>query len=310
MKDSLITVSGGGGFIGRYVVQALLQRGARVRVAERHAKRAWHLKAQAELGRFSAVPADVTHPASLARACHGADAVVNLVGAFTNMEAIQAKGAGLVARAAAEAGARALVHISAIGAATDSASRYGRTKGEGEAAVRAAFPQATILRPSIIFGREDQFINRFAQLIRLLPVVPVIGAETKFQPVYVGDVAEAVATAIDDPAEHGGKIYELGGPQVLSMLELNRWIGDAIGRDRPFLPIPDRVAGLMASLTGWLPGAPITRDQWLMLQRDNVASDNMPGLDALGVTATPLEAIAPGWLVSYRRHGRFGLAEA
>jgi len=308
MNDRLITVFGGGGFIGRYVVQALLQGGARVRVAERKPKQAWHLKAQAELGRFSTVAADVTHPGSLARAVQGADAVVNLVGSFDRMDAVQRRGAGAVAEAALEGGAKALIHVSAIGADLDSASHYGRSKGEGEAVVREAFPAATILRPSIVFGREDQFINRFAGLIRLLPVVPVIGANTHFQPVFVGDVAEAVATVVGNSDVHAGKIYELGGARTFSMLELNRWIAEAIGRDKLFLPVPDQVSALLARTTGWLPGAPITRDQWLMLQRDNVVGPDAAGLAALGITPTPLEAVASGWLVQYRRHGRFGLS--
>lgn len=305
MQDSLITVFGGGGFLGRYVVRALLQRGARVRVAERNPKQSWYLKAQANLGQITSVAADVTRADTLARAVSGADAVVNLVGSFANMSAVQAKGAGAVAEAAARAGAKALVHISAIGADRESASLYGRSKGEGEAAVRTAFPGAVILRPSIVFGREDQFINRFAGLIRMLPMVPVIGANAKFQPVFVGDVAHAVAAALD--AGHAGQSYELGGPQVMTMIELNRWIAEATGRDKAFVPVPDLVASTMASLTGWLPGAPITTDQWLMLQNDNVVSDNARGLAALGIAPTPLEAVAPGWLVQYRKHGRFGL---
>ncbi len=304
MKDSLITVFGGGGFLGRYVVRALLQRGARVRVAERNPKQSWYLKAQANLGQITSVSADVTRAETLARAVTGADAVVNLVGSFANMSAVQAKGAGAVAEAAATAGADALVHISAIGADRESASLYGRSKGEGEAAVRAAFPSATTLRPSIVFGREDQFINRFAALIRLLPVVPVIGADAKFQPVFVGDVAHAVAVALD--GSHARQTYELGGPQVMTMLELNRWIADATGRDKAFVSVPDPVAAAMAALTGWLPGAPITQDQWLMLQNDNVVADDAKGLPALGIAPTPLDAVAPGWLVQYRKHGRFG----
>lgn len=305
MKDSLITVFGGGGFLGRYVVRALLQRGARIRVAERNPKQSWYLKAQANLGQITAVAADVTRPDTLARAVAGADGIVNLVGSFANMEAVQADGAAAVAKAAAKAGARKLVHISAIGAERESPSRYGRSKGDGEAAVRAAFPDATILRPSIVFGREDQFVNRFANLIRLFPIVPVIGADSKFQPVFAGDIAQAVAAALDDAA-HAGQTYELGGPQVMTMLDLNRWIAEATGRDRVFVSVPDPIASAMATLTGWLPAAPITRDQWLMLQNDNIVADCAKGLSALGIAATPLDAVAPGWLVQYRRHGRFG----
>jgi uncharacterized protein YbjT (DUF2867 family) len=221
------------------------------------------------------------------------------------MDMVQRQGAANVATAAATAGVEQLIHISAIGADSGSPSRYGQSKGAGEAAVRAAFPQATILRPSIVFGREDAFINRFAGLIRLLPVVPVIAGQTRFQPVYVGDVAQAVMTALGDPAA-AGRIFELGGPQIMSMLELNKWIAGACGRDAYYFPVNDIVAAAMAKLTGWLPGAPMTWDQWQMLKRDNVVSDNAAGLAALGVTPTPLAAVAPGWLVQYRKHGRFG----
>lgn len=308
MKDSLVTVFGGGGFLGRYVVRALLRAGARVRVAERNPRDAWYLKAQANLGQLTWLAADVTRPETLDRALDGADRAINLVGAFSDMEAVQHRGAGNVAKAAAAANLRAFVHVSAIGADAESASVYGRSKGLGERAVQAAFPTATILRPSIVFGREDAFINRFAGLIRLLPVVPVIGAATRFQPVFAGDVAHAAAATLADPASHGGHIYELGGPQTLSMLELNRWIAARIGRQKPFLPVPDAAAALLATATGWLPGAPITRDQWLMLQRDNVVAPGARGLAELGIDATPLDAVAEGWLVQYRKHGRFGAA--
>jgi uncharacterized protein YbjT (DUF2867 family) len=306
MKDSLVTVFGGGGFLGRYVTQALLKQGARVRIAERNPKDAWYLKAQANLGQIASVRADVTKPETLARAVSGADAVVNLVGSFDNMDAVQAKGAANVAQAAVSGGAGALIHISAIGANASSPSLYGRSKGEGEAAIFSAFPHATILRPSIVFGREDQFINRFAALIRMLPLVPVIGADVKFQPVFVGDVAHAVAAVLVDPATYAGRTYELGGPQVFSMLELNQWITSRTGREKRFIPVPNAIAAAMASLTGWLPGAPITRDQWLMLQSDNVVGPHAKGLSDLGVEATPLDTVARGWLVEYRKHGRFG----
>lgn len=308
MRDALVTVFGGGGFVGRYVVEALLRGGARVRVAERNPKDARYLKAQANLGQITFVAADITRPETLSAAVAGADAVVNLVGSFADMQRIHVDGARNVAEAAARAGAKALVHMSAIGADPESPSAYGRTKGEGEAAVRKAFPKATILRPSIVFGREDAFINRFAALIRMLPICPIIGGQTKFQPVFAGDVGHAVSVAALDPADHGGAVYELGGPEVLSMLQINAWIAERTGRAPFFIEVPDAVAGAMATLTGWLPGAPITRDQWLMLQSDNVVAPKAKGLKTLGVTPTPLDAVAHGWLVQYRRHGRFGAA--
>lgn len=308
MTDALVTVFGGGGFVGRYVVEALLRRGARVRIAERSPKNAYYLKAQANLGQITYVPADITQPETLTAAIAGADAVINLVGSFVDMQRLHVEGAQNIAEAAARAGVKSLVHMSAIGADVQSKSAYGRTKGEGEAAVRKAFPKAVIVRPSIVFGREDAFINRFAALIRALPIIPVIGGKTRFQPVFAGDVGHAVAALVADPAAHGGKTYELGGPQILSMRQMNEWIATQTGRSPIFIDVPDVAAAALATLTGWLPGAPITRDQWIMLQSDNIVSAKARGLAALGVKATPLDAVARGWLLIYRRHGRFGAA--
>jgi NADH dehydrogenase len=307
MKDGLVTVFGGGGFIGRYVVEALLKAGARVRVAERSPKRAWFLKAQANLGQISYIAADITRPETLAPAVAGVDAVINLVGSFADMQHIHVDGARNVAAAAAQAGVAAFVHMSAIGADVESKSTYGRTKGEGEAVVRAAFPKAIILRPSVVFGREDAFINRFANLIRMLPICPVIGGDAKLQPVFAGDVGHAVAAAIADLSANAGKTFELGGPQVLTMRDLNTWISERTGSKTFFLDVPDAISAALATLTGWLPGAPITRDQWIMLQSDNVVAPKARGLGTLGIAATPLDAVAHGWLVQYRRHGRFGV---
>ena len=308
MTDALVTVFGGGGFVGRYVVEALLRRGARVRIAERSPKNAYYLKAQANLGQITYVPADITQPETLTAAIAGADAVINLVGSFVDMQRLHVEGARNIAEASARAGVKSLVHMSAIGADAQSKSAYGRTKGEGEAAVRQAFPKAVIVRPSIVFGREDAFINRFAALIRALPIIPVIGGKTRFQPVFAGDVGHAVAALVADPAAHGGKTYELGGPQILSMRQINEWIATQTGRSPIFIDVPDIAAAALATLTGWLPGAPITRDQWIMLQSDNIVSAKARGLAVLGVKATPLDAVARGWLLIYRRHGRFGAA--
>jgi uncharacterized protein YbjT (DUF2867 family) len=302
LSGKLVTVFGGSGFVGRYVVQALCGAGARVRVAVRDTRGADHVKPLGNLGQVSLCACDVTKPGTVANALAGADMAVNLVGAFEDMDAVQRVGAANVAQAAAKAGLSALVHMSAIGADEASDAIYGRSKGAGEAAVRKAFPAATILRPSIVFGREDQFINRFAGLIRMVPVVPVIGAETKFQPVFVGDVAKAVAGAL---SRDGGEVLELGGPQVLSMLQLNEWIAAAIGQPKIFVPVPDFAAKAMAIGTGWLPGAPITHDQFKMLGRDNVVT-GVDGLSALGLSATPLDAVVHDWLNIYRKHGRFG----
>lgn len=303
LDGRLITVMGGGGFLGRYVVQRLLARGARVRIAQRDPRAATFLKPLGGLGQTQFVAADVRDAASVARAAQGSDAVINLVGAFDDMQAVQAVGAGHVAAAAKAAGAGALVHVSAIGADPESASTYGRSKGKGEDAVRAAFAGAAILRPSTVFGREDRFINRFAAMMRISPVVPVIAPETRFQPVYVGDVADAIVAALGSGA--AGDLFELGGPQVLTMRALLRWIADATGRDPLFVDVPDVVASALATGLGWAPGAPITRDQWLMLQHDNVVAAGAAGLAELGVTPTSLASVADGWLVQYRRHGRF-----
>lgn len=297
-NGKLVTVFGGSGFVGRYVVQALCAAGARVRVAVRHTRIAEHVKPLGNLGQVSLAACDITRPQTVANALIGADMAVNLVGSFDDMDAIQIVGATNVAKAAAEAGLAALVHISAIGADADSPAEYGRSKAGGEAAVRAAFPAATILRPSIVFGREDQFINRFAGLIQMLPVVPVIGAETKFQPLFVGDVARAVVAALKQP---GGQTLELGGPKIYSMLQLNEWIGKVTGHDKLFIPVPAFAARILARI----PGGPISADQLKMLASDNVVS-GANGLEALGIVATPLDAVAHDWLNIYRKHGRFG----
>lgn len=306
LTGQLVTVIGGGGFVGKYVAQKLLSAGARVRIAERNPRKAFAIRPLGGLGQTQFVAADITDAASITRAVRGSDAVVNLVGVFAgDLHAIHVAGARDAAAVAKAQGA-AFVHISAIGADAGAESRYARTKGEGEAAVRTAHPGATILRPSIVFGPEDDFINRFAGLIRMLPVVPVIGAATRFQPVYVGDVADAVLASLAAPAQHCGQTYDLGGPEILTMRALNEKIATATGRKREFIDVPGFASRLLAKATGWAPGAPITFDQWLMLQHDTVVASDAQALAALGVTPTPLDVVARGWLVKYRRHGRFG----
>lgn len=305
------TIFGGSGFIGRYVVQALAKTGARLRVATRDPHLALHVRPLAALGQLDFARVDLGNAASVARAIEGADGVINLVGILKDGEggfdAVHVRGAETIAKAAAAAGAASLVHLSALGADPESASGYGRSKGLGEAAVRTAFARATILRPSVVFGPEDAFLNRFAGLLRL-PVVPVVAPRTKFQPVYVVDVAHAVAAAACDPGAHAGKTLSLGGPDVLTMRALFEWLAETTGRDAALVDVPDAIAGALASLTGWLPGAPLTSDQWRMLQADNVVPEGAPGLAALGVDATPMAAVAPGWLVRFRPHGRFSPA--
>lgn len=304
--SELVTLFGGGGFLGRYVAQELLRSGARVRIAGRNPRDAYYLKPLAALGQTQSVAADITRPASLARAVDGATAVINLVGILKGrFDAVHVEGARNVATAAAAAGASLFVQISAIGADPDARSGYARSKGQGEQAVRAAIPGATIIRPSILFGPEDGFVNKFAALMSFSPMVPVIRPDVLFQPTWVVDVARAVAKAALSPAAVGAT-FELGGPQILSMLELHRWIGEAIGRTPRLLSLPDSIAGGIARL-GWLPGAPITWDQWLMLQHDNVVSAGAQGFVDLGIDPAPLAAVAPAWLVRYRRHGRFSL---
>lgn len=304
--DHVVTMFGGGGFLGRYVAQALLKTGVRVRIAQLEPRRAYFLKPLGFLGQTQFVRADIRDADRVAAAVTGATAVVNLVGTFKgDLAAMHVDGARNVAEAARAAGADALVHVSAIGADPDSRSRYGRTKGEGENAVRAAFPSASIVRPSVVFGREDNFVNRFAGLARLLPMLPILKGGAKFQPVYAADVGRAIAAAALDPGTHGGKTYELAGPQVLTMRELNEWICEQTGRERQLIEIPDQIGGMMARGFGWLPGTPITPDQWLMLQQDNVAAPRAKGLGDFGITPTPLDAVAEGWLNSYRRNGRF-----
>lgn len=302
----LVTLFGGGGFLGRYVAQQLMQSGARVRVVGRDPKRAFFVKPLGGLGQTQFVAADVTKPATVSRAVTGSDVVVNLVGVLQgNFQAMHVEGARTVAAAAKAAGAHALVHVSAIGADRESRSAYARSKAEGEAAVREAFADATIVRPSIVFGPEDDFVNRFARLIQSAPAVPVIAPATRFQPVFVADVAKAIAKAALDPRTYGGRTFELGGPEVIAMGELNRRIGAMLGRSPTFLDLPDGLSEIVARF-GFLPGAPLTMDQWQMLKRDNVVTPGAEGFGAFGIETTPLGAVAPRWLVRFHRSGRFG----
>ncbi|MEO9599362.1 complex I NDUFA9 subunit family protein [Parasphingorhabdus sp.] len=303
LDGQLICIFGGGGFLGRYIAQNLLDRGARLRVAERSINNAMHIKPLGNLGQTQFLSADVTKADSVARAVHGCDAVVNLVGILNgDFEATHVEGARNIAEAASAAGCGALLHLSAIGADVASPSRYGKSKGLGEAAVLKAFPNAIILRPSIVFGREDQFINRFASMITMLPVVPVIGSDTKFQPIFVGDVADVAAEALSHPDLYAGQTFELGGPEVISMGDLNRRIASMTGREKVFVEVPDFVSKILAML----PASPITTDQYKMLQKDNVVGRRAKGLDSFDVAPTPLATVAGGWMEKYTAHGRFG----
>jgi NADH dehydrogenase len=297
--QELVTVFGGGGFIGRYVCESLFKAGVRVRVASRDPRHAYFIQPLAPVGQFGFVQADVGDRPSVDRAVEGATAVVNLCGVFGKaMQRVHVEGAKHVAEAAKKAGVKALVHISAINADANSQSNYGRTKGEGEAAVRKAFPKATIVRPSLVFGPEDELTNRFAAMARL-PLLPVLAGKRNFQPVYVRDVAQAISRAALEPQPHGGKTYEIGGPQAMSMVELHRTILQLTGQKPEVIELPD-IAGNLISWLGFLPGAPLTRDQWLMLGQDNVAAKGAPGLEAFGIRPTPLASVGEEWLGRFR----------
>jgi NADH dehydrogenase len=286
------------------VCEALLKTGGRLRVASRDPRRAWFIQPLGSVGQMSAVRADIARPAPVERTVDGVDAVINLVGIFKgNLEAVHVEGAGKLAAAARKAGAAAFVHISAIGVDPTSESTYSQTKARGEEAVRKAFPKATIIRPSTVFGPEDDFTNRFGSMAQW-PVLPVIAANSRFQPVYVRDLAGAIAAAALDPEEHGGKTYELAGPEAMTMLELNRQIAALSGQNPGLVEVPDFVAAGIA-MFGFLPGAPLNRDQWLMLQQDNVPSGKQPGFKEFGIAPTPLGAVAGDWLSRFQKGGRF-----
>jgi uncharacterized protein YbjT (DUF2867 family) len=313
----LVTVFGGSGFVGRHVVRALAREGWRVRAACRRPDLAGHLQPMGAVGQIHAVQANLRYPDSVARAVDGANAVVTCVGILAGsgkqtFDAVHAAGARAVAKAAREAGVDRLIHISAIGADANGRSDYARTKGEGERAVLEEFPGAIILRPSIVFGPEDEFFNRFASLAQLSPFLPMIGGgRTKFQPVFVGDLAEAVANAVVGRGTPG-TVYEIGGPEVVSMRQVLDRVQVWSGRERYYLPMPFWLAKLQALATWPLPNAlrPLTYDQVRLLQSDNVVSLTAQGegrtLAALGVSQpTAMGAIVPAYLERFRPRGQF-----
>jgi uncharacterized protein YbjT (DUF2867 family) len=312
-SDRLVTIYGGSGFVGRHLVRALAKRGWRIRVAVRRPDLAGHLQPLGVVGQIQPVQANLRFPDSVARAAEGSTAIVNLVGILfqsgaQRFDAVQAQGADVVAKAAKAEGAR-LVQMSAIGADKDSESDYGRTKALGEQAALSEKPDAVIVRPSIVFGPEDDFFNRFASLARMSPFLPLVGGgETKFQPVFVGDVADAIAKAVDGQAK-GGATYELGGPEVMSFRELMELTLEQIGRKRLLLPLPFGVARLQAFFFEMMPKPMLTRDQVTMLERDNVvsaeAAREQRTLEGLGINPTAMRAILPGYLWRYRKAGQF-----
>ena len=311
--ETLVTVFGGSGFLGRHVVRALAQRQYRIRVAVRRPELCGHLRPMGRVGQIHAVQANLRYPDSVAAAVRDADIVVNLVGILfergrQRFDAVQAEGAEVVAQAAKTAGAR-LVHVSAIGADADSPSRYAQSKAEGERLVAAALPESTIMRPSIVFGPEDDFFNRFAALARLAPALPLPGGgHTRFQPVFAGDVGEAIAKAVDGDAKPGA-IYELGGPDVRTFKELMEFILHTIGRRRLLLPVPFGMLKLQAAFAQFLPKPPITPDQVELLRADNVVSaaarSDGRTLEALGIVPESIAAIVPTYLWRFRKAGQF-----
>ena len=312
-SDRLVTLIGGSGFIGRHVVRNLAKRGYRIRVACRRPDLAGHVVPLGTPGQIVPVQANVRYPASLAAACDGAFAVVNLTGLLYNggaqtFDAVHVFGAEAVAKAAKAAKAQVLVHLSAIGADAESASSYARTKAEGEAEAKAGFAGVSIVRPSVVFGPEDGFFNRFAAMARFSPALPLIGGQTKFQPVFVGDVAEAIATLIDRGVADG-KTYELGGPAVKSFKELLNYVLEVTMRKRLLLPLPFPLASLMGTIAGILPNPALTSDQVELLKHDNVVSAaavaegrSLPGL---GIAARSIESVVPSYLYRYRKAGQF-----
>lgn len=310
----LVTVFGGTGFIGRQVVRSLAKQGYRVRVAARNVGRGYRLRMLGDVGQIEVVQANVRNPDSVDRALDGAEACVNLVGVLfesgsQGFQTIHTQGAKAIAEAAAARGITRFVQVSAIGADAQSPAKYARSKAEGETAVRAAIPSAVILRPSVVFGPEDDFFNRFAAMASISPALPLPGGgATRFQPVYVADLAAAVAKVVTDP-DCAGKTYELGGPGVFTFRELMAFVLLETGKRRLLAPLPWPVASLigqLAAVTSVVGIAPVlTSDQVELLRSDNVVADGAPGFDALGITPRSIEAIVPSYLYRYRRGGQY-----
>ena len=313
--SKLVTIFGGSGFVGRYIARRMAQEGWRVRVAVRNVNEATFVRPYGVVGQVEPVFCNIRDDASVAAVTVGADAVVNCVGVLdetgkNTFAAVQAEGAERIARIAAEHGITRMVHISAIGADAEAESAYARTKAEGEAGVLQHQPGAVILRPSLVFGPEDEFFNRFASLSRLGPILPVIGANTQFQPVYVDDVAAAAAKAVLGEVPAG--VYELGGPDVHSFRELMQQMLGVIRRRRLVMNIPFWAARIMASvfgvvrfLTAGLVKGPVTKDQIINLGVDNVVADDAQGFEALGITPTAMEAVLPDYLWRFRPSGQY-----
>ena len=306
LNGKLVALMGGSGFVGNYVAQALLDRGARLRIASRNPERAFNLKPLANLGQLQFARCNALDQQNVYQCIDGADAVVNLVGAFAgNLKQLMGEAPGWMAEAARNTGAQAFVHISALTGAIrdedDEVIEYAAAKQLGEERAREAFERTTVIRPSIVFGKDDDFLNMFAKLIQTFPILPVFGPDAELQLVYVDDVAEAVARALEDPATFGGKTFELGGPERVTMMELNRRIAAAQRRKRTFLPVPDQLSGIFAAL----PGTPMGRDQWELLKGGNTVSGKYPGFEELGIEPRTMGLFLDRWMTRYRKHGRF-----
>ena len=309
MSTNLVTIFGGSGFLGRHTVRALARAGWRIRVATRNPGRGFFLRPLGTVGQIDFVKCDVADADSVAAAVKGSNAVINLTGILfqkgQTFEDVQAEGAANIAHAAADAGATVLVHVSAIGADAQSESEYATTKAQGEQAVRESFPQAVILRPSIIFGPEDGFFNKFAAMARYLPVLPLVGGgHTRFQPVFVGDVAAAIVKALSSE-EARGRTFELGGPSIYSFKELLQLILRETGRKRILAPLPFGIATVQAAFLQILPNPILTMDQVKLLKKDNVVAPTAAGLADLGITPTSVEAVIPSYLWRFRAKGEY-----
>jgi NADH dehydrogenase len=312
-STKFVTIFGGSGFLGRHIVRALANDGWRIRVAVRHPNTAHFLKPMGRVGQIQIVKANIRDDGQVTAALMHAYAAINLVGILTQggsqrFDAIHEQGAARIARLAAALDVARLVHVSALGASAESPSRYSRTKSQGEARVRDAFPQATIVRPSVVFGPEDALFNTFAWLARMAPALPLIGGgKTRFQPVFVGDVAQAVARILDEPAA-AGNTYELGGPEVLTLKDILELTLKETRRKRFLVPVPFGLARIKGALLGMLPKPLLTLDQVRLLESDNVVAADALTLRDLGITPTAAEAIIPSYLWRFRKTGQFETA--
>ena len=309
-STKLVTVFGGSGFLGRHIVRALANDGWRIRVAVRRPNTAHFLKPMGRVGAIQIVKANIRDEPSVDAAMKGADAAINLVGILfqsgsQRFRELHAAGAERIAKAAAAHKVGRLLHFSALGASADSPALYARSNAEGETLVRAAFPGATIFRPSVVFGPEDDFFNRFAWLARLSPALPLIGGGgMRFQPVYVGDIALAAVRVLNDPAS-AGKTFELGGPEVMTFKEIMQLVLKETHRKRLLIPVPFALARIKAAVLGLLPNPILTLDQVRLLEQDNVVTEGAPGLRDLGIVPVAAEAILPSYLWRFRKHGEF-----